>query len=664
MSISRSSTTVSSRSSSSSLVDDDNRPPKGESKPRGPEGSKSPPKNHSCRLDKVQQVPTQLRGNDNQDTSSSRSSHSDTAGVFRGIRSNDASGSETFSELFPVADPKKKPKASTDRASTQQIESGNEAIDSEGASSSRTSASESDTTPAAQQAFTSVQIDLNAATADLPRPAIPAPTGSISYDALRASWPGAVAYAGSFMMGRAAQFALTVSGNPVGSAMAFATVAGMLHIGMEPIVGALRAKMGMRSDKDTKNYTNFVTSLAVHLDSWFRNDEDGMKKAETMARESLAPYFEGWDSKNDPMPAIWDRAVTMLKAGARGFASNELPFYVFSAVYMLTNPAGLWVRSSVLEASANKDIATVLELLMSVAGGAIAGIGTVGVQNAARTAIQGTGDAPLRASIQLNRLNRGVYKVTRHQLGLLKNALKASLRESAAASDGQPDINKIEKTISEALRLTGASDQDTGNTLRTQLDLLPKAERERLLKEVSVKLNKAEKPYTLGGAIATNYLDMVATRNADGVFQADGAKIRRVVARSAANVAGLMVYGTALVHAIHTVAQYGPASADPLANSTRSDGQDAYPSTDAQAYGEMAGLGPALITCWVGGRVLAPVGELALAPVTGAAGRAGWALWSAGTSAVSAVRDYFAPAPITNGPPQEDTPPPDGVQVV
>ncbi|WP_302175870.1 hypothetical protein [uncultured Hydrogenophaga sp.] len=655
MSISRSSTTVSSRSSSSSLVDDGNQPPKGESRSRGPEGSKSPPKNHSRRLDKVRQVPTQLRGNDSEDTSSSRSSHSNTAGVFRGIRSNDASGSETLSELFPVADPRKKPKASTYPASTQQIESGSETIDSEGSSSSRSSAGKSDTTPAGQPALTSVQVDLDAATADLPKSAIPAPIGSFSYDALRASWPGAVAYAGSFMMGRAAQFALTVSGNPVGSAMAFATVAGMLHIGMEPIVGALRAKMGMRSDKDTKNYTNFVTSLAVHLDSWFRNDEDGMKKAETMARESLAPYFEGWDSKNDPMPAIWDRAMTMLKAGARGFASNELPFYVFSAVYMLTNPAGLWVRSSVLEASANKDIATVLELLMSVAGGAIAGVGTVGVQNAARAALQGTGDAPLRASIRLNQLNRSIHKVTRHQLGLLKNALKASLRESASAPDGQPDINEIEKTISEALRLTGVSDQDTVNTLRTQLDLLPGAERERLLKEVRVKLNKADKPYTLGGAIATNYLDMVATRNAGGVFQADGAKIQRVLSRTAANVAGLMAYASALVHVLNTIAQYGPANTAAGTNATGTE-PETYPTTDAQAYGEMAALGPALITSWVLGRGLAaPALELFMTPLASLLKSTVGSTVSAGSSALRSVWNYLARTPVANGAAQADS---------
>lgn len=600
MSSSRSSTSVSSRSSSS-RISDDAPAPKKKVKAQVSDGSRTPPRTRTAHLDDVRPAAPELT-TESESVSSQNSSHEDTLGIVLG---------------------------------------------------------------AAEEGPRSVALHLDALTKKLPVPSTgPVPAASIGYDNVRAALPGAAAYAGSFMMGRAAQFALTASGNPVGGAMAFATVAGLLHIGMEPIVGALRAKMGMRGDKDTKNYTNFVTALAIHVDSWIRNDEDGMKKAEKLARESLAPYVEGWDSQSGDMPPIWNRALTVLKAGARGFASNELPFYVFSAVYMLTNPAGLWVRSSVLAAHASKDIATVLELMMSVAGGAIAGIGTVGVQNAARTHIQGTKDAPLRESIKLARLNGHVLKVTRHQLELLKKALKDSLRAPAAEPADGVDISDIEDAVSEALRLTGAPDRQTIDAISAQLKLLPTKERQRLLAEVRVKVAKAAKPYTLSGAIATNYLEMVATRNQDGVFQADGGKIRRVVARSAANVAGLMAYGVALVHTINTIGQYGPAHVVPLTNTTDPEGLSAYPTTDAQAFGEMAALGPALITCWVGGRVLAPVAELVLAPITGALGRAGSAVTSAGSSAAGFISDYLAPAPTTNGPPQEDVPPQNGIDRV
>ena len=48
-------------------------------------------------------------------------------------------------------------------------------------------------------------------------------------------------------------------------------------------------------------------------------------------------------------------------------------------LYMLTNPAGLWLRTSLREAFITENLATATELLVSVAGGLLSGIGTVGI---------------------------------------------------------------------------------------------------------------------------------------------------------------------------------------------------------------------------------------------------------------------------------------------
>lgn len=547
-------------------------------------------------------------------------------------------------------------------------------IGSEDSSREHSGSSHEDSTASAVRS-----LDLNTVINVLPEANTPLPAGAATYDPLRASLPGAASYAGSFMVARAAQFALTVSGNTREAAMAYATLAGVLHIGMEPIVGALRARMGMRSDKDTKNFTNFVTALAVHVHSSICSDQAGMEKANELARDSLAPYFEGWDKRNDPMPAIWDQARTMLMAGARGFASNELPFFVFAVVYMVTNPAGLWVRSSLLEGHANQDTANVMDLFMGMMGGAIAGIGTAGVQNAARTFFQRTGHAPLRGDIKLARLNKGVLKFNRHQLELLKQALK----DSRGSPDVEPvttgEIRAIEDGLSDILRVTGAPDRP--EQMRLLLEQLPSEERHRLLHEVRVKLNKTvltqqgfgkndtakgAKPYSLVDAIGTNYLEMVATKDDEGIYRVDLGKVRRTATRTAVNVAALMAYAVALVDAINTVARYGPAHAGSQTNTTD---PEAFDATAAEAYGKLAALGWSLISCWVGGRALVPVAELTMAVVTGFAHCSGSVVGSVGHAAAKAAKGvwtFFAPAPITNGPPQEEdsTSPMEGVIAV
>ncbi len=521
-------------------------------------------------------------------------------------------------------------------------------IGSEDSSREHSGSSHEDSTASAVRS-----LDLNTVINVLPEANTPLPAGAATYDPLRASLPGAASYAGSFMVARAAQFALTALGNPVGAAMAFASLAGVLHIGMEPIVGALRARMGMRSDKDTKNFTNFVTAVAVHVHSWICNDPAGMANAEKLARESLAPYFDGWDKQNDPMPAIWDQARTMLQTGAKGFASNELPFFVFAVVYMVTNPAGLWVRSSLMQADASKDIATALELLMSVVGGAIAGIGTVGVQNAARTYFQRTGDAPLRGDIKLARLNKGVLKFNRDQLEMLKKALKESLRDPVVEPAERGDLRAIEDGLSDVLRVTGAPDRP--EQMRLLLEQLPSEERNRLLHEVRVKLNKTvltqqgfgkndtakgAKPYSLVDAIGTNYLEMVATKDDEGIYRVDLGKVRRTAARTTVNVVALMPYAMALVDTINTVAGYGPANVGSPTNTTD---PEAFPTTTQEAFAKMAQAGPILIGGYVLGRITGSLFEVAFATITGAA---------------SAVWNFFGTAPVTNGPPEDDAPPP------
>ncbi len=487
-----------------------------------------------------------------------------------------------------------------------------------------------------------------------------------AYDPLRASWPGAVAYAGSFMAARVTQFALTTASNPQGAALAFASVAGLLHLGIEPVVGALRERMGMRSDEDTTNYTNYVTSLANYVHSWARGDAQGMQDARGVARKILASYNWNCGDADSPMPDTWDEAVTMLKAGARGFASNEMPFFVFSVVYMLTNPAGLWVRSALLEATGNNQAAVAGELLMSVAGGMIAGIGTVGVQNAARTALQATDDSPARQNIKLDRLNRSHLEFSYGSLQLLKKAVKDSLNAPEPAT-GAADIQAIEDAVAKALKEAHDSPKARPGltvAIATQLEQLPLAERGRLLDEVKIRLAKAKQPYNMGQVIGEKYLQMVGTRDKDGVLHADTGKIRRLIARGCGNVEGLLVYSVALTHAMSTIAQYGPANEPPHVNASLPHDPAAFPTTPAQAYGEVTSLGLSLILCWIGGRALAPLTELTSSPLTGLASRLGSAVGAAATNATHWLRNYFAAAPVTNGPPTGAAPPPSDVDYV
>lgn len=622
-----------SRSSSSSRIGDKSSEPDKKGKSELSKQAKTLPKNLAGSLDQVQKVPSELDAEtetvSSEDPSTSPSSHSD-----------------SFSELEPPPDPKNKHGSSQGSdVETSHLQDRDTKVD-----------------PTAQEDPDMVEIpmDLDKVTA-VPWEKKALDEGAERYDPLRASWPGAVAYAGSFMAARLTQFALTTASNPQGAAMAFASVAGVLHLGLEPVVGALREKMGMRSDEDTANYTNYVTSLANYVHSWARGDAKGMQDAREVARKILASYNWNCDAPGSPMPDTWDEAVTMLKAGARGFASNEMPFFVFSVVYMLTNPAGLWVRTALLEATRNKDAAAAGELLMSVAGGLMAGIGTVGVQNAARTFWQATGDAPARRNIKLDRLNRSHLEFSQGSLQLLKKALKDSLGEEVAEATGPADIQAIEDSIAESLKespdTTKARRSDLAVAIATQLEQLPRTERKRLLNEVKTRLSTAKQPYHMGQAIGEKYLQMVGTRDKDGVLHADTGKIRRTDTRVIFNVAGLLVYASALLHAMDTIAQYGPANEPPHVNASLPHDPAAFPTTPAQAYGEMASLGWSLIACWVGSRAVAPITELAISPITGLASRAGSAAWAAGARAWGAVGGYFAAAPVTNGAPAGATTP-------
>lgn len=483
------------------------------------------------------------------------------------------------------------------------------------------------------------------------------------YDTLRASWPGAVAYAGSFMAARVAQFALTASANPTGAAMAFATVAGLLHLGVEPVVGALREKMGMRSDEDALNYNNYVTSMASYVESWMRGDQAGMEQARRVARAILASC--NYDCAHDPgkpadqqkpMPGAWEEATAMLTAGARGIASNELPFFTFSVVYMLTNPAGLWLRTSLLEAFNNKNLATATELLVSVAGGLLSGIGTVGIQNAARATLQATGDSPARSNIKLDRLNWRNLEFTQASLKSLKDALKASLDAPEPQAQTQPDMVGIESAISDALYAAHVAPLDAatqGDVIRIELEKLPQEDRRKLLAEVKVRSRKAKQPYNVSHAIGEKYRQMVATKDVEGIYRADPLKIKRAAIRGVTNVAGLMLYSIALVDTINSIAHYGPANEAHHANSTGAFGADAYPTTTTEAYTDMATLGWTLIGCWVGFRALAPAVELGISTVTGAASGVGNAVSSGWASFARRMEDALASPPITQGPPGE-----------
>ena len=133
--------------------------------------------------------------------------------------------------------------------------------------------------------------------------------------------------------------------------------------------------------------------------------------------------------------------------------------------------------------------------LEALLGGLMAGIGTVGVQNAARTAIQATGDSPMRRTIKLDRLNRNALEFSYGSLELLKKALKDSLREPGVEATGQADIQAIEDAISEALKEAQQNPKAKTHlavTICTQLEQLPQGDRKRLLAEVKTRLKVSD----------------------------------------------------------------------------------------------------------------------------------------------------------------------------
>lgn len=459
----------------------------------------------------------------------------------------------------------------------------------------------------------------------LPRhPELTLPQGSERYDPVQATWPGSLAYAGSFMAARLAQFALTAVGNTQGAALAFATLAGVLHIGVEPLVGALRDKMGMRGDMDTASYTNYVTSLTDYVECTLRGDHEGASKARLVARNLLAQY--GFDCAyvatrspdlQPPMPSIWREATTMLAAGARGIVSNELPFFSFATVYMLTNPMGLWTRSALLEYTGSEQLAKASELLLSLAGGILSGAATVGLQNVARHQIQSISHAPARRAIQLEQLNWRNREFTQVALKTFKSAIEDALDTLDATEQANVDRGAIEDLLIDQLYLVSLQPHQAESVIQklsAELQALPRHELSSLLAEVKQAVRLAKKPYTFPSAVADKYQQMVATKDTEGVYHPDSGKVRRLVARTAGNVAGLMVYSMALVQAIDTVAHYAPASLPVQGNGTHPDTRHASPE---EAYGQMASLGWTLISCWVAGRALVPpLADLVLAPVT------------------------------------------------
>lgn len=464
------------------------------------------------------------------------------------------------------------------------------------------------------------------------------PPGAEAYDTIRATWPGSVAYACSFLAARMAQFALTAVGNTQGAALAFASLAGVLHIGVEPVIGALRDRMGMRSDEDTANYTNYVTSLTDYVECSLRGDSKGQEQARKVARGILASY--NFDCAYDdslpdhlqkPMPGFFDEAATMLKAGARGIASNELPFFSFAVVYMLTNPAGLWSRETLLGATGSEQLAKASELLFSVAGGILSGAATVGLQNAGRQWIQSTQHAPARKNIQLDRLNWRGLAFTQQSLDVLRNATLDALDSLDDAGRDDADREGIERDVAEHLYRAHVQPADTEQVtqdISLLLQQVSRQERQDLLTEIEQVQRQSRQPYALSSAVADKYRQMVATKDKQGVYQTDSGKIRRLLARTAGNVAGLMVYSMSLMQAIDTVARYAPASLPAPGNAT---GTDPHSTPPEQAYGQMASLGWTLIGCWVAGRALVPpVADLMMAPLTsGVKGllHAGQSLW-------------------------------------
>lgn len=450
------------------------------------------------------------------------------------------------------------------------------------------------------------------------------PEGAERYSAVRATWPGSLAYAASFMAARLAQFALTATGNTQGAALAFASLAGVLHIGVEPLVGALRERMGMRGDNDSANYTNYVTAMTDFVECQLRCDQKGADEARKVARGILDKY--GFDCAYDdklpadqqkPMPGFWKEAITMLKAGARGIASNELPFYSFAVVYMLTNPAGLWTRSTLLSVTGSDQLAKASELLFSLAGGILSGAATVGAQNILREKIQSTQHAPARRTIKLDRLNSRNLEMTQQSLRILKEAVKDALDRFDDASALDADHSGIEDRISDHLYQAHVRPSETEvvtAAICAELEQLPRDELEALQAEIKLLRRTSKQPYSFGSAVGDKYMQMVATKDKQGVYQPDSGKVRRLVARTAGNVAGLMVYSMAMVQAIDTVSRYAPAN---LSAQGHGNQTSLHPASQEEAYGQMASLGWTLITCWVAGRALVPpVADLVLAPVT------------------------------------------------
>lgn len=447
------------------------------------------------------------------------------------------------------------------------------------------------------------------------------------YDPVKATWPGAASYAFAFMIARIAQCAVAASGNPVASGIAFAAIGGILHAGAEPLIMSMRKTMGMRRDRDSRNYANYVTAMTSYLECSLRCDNAGQQKALDNARAALDDYKLDAAELNSTL----SRWTTMLKAAGRGLVSNELPFFSFTVVYALTNPLGLWARSEFLKASGDKAIGIAAEVVTAVAGGLLAGAATVGTQNQARKWVQSASHAPDRKKIKLNRLNREQREKAEVHLKTLKDQLETSQKfiESDPPEPQHLKADEIEKKLISLLKSANSSGteasssaDDVSDSIENLLDQLSQEQKHDLLVDIRKTLSSVDgKPYSFAEAVGREYREFFATANTAGVYKPDPGKIRRVVARMATNVAGLAFYAQHMLFIIALLEQYEPLNPPAASNATAPGSNQtethAYPTTDAQAYGGVAGLAGSLIGSWVVSRaVLAPVIDLLLVPAS------------------------------------------------
>jgi len=463
----------------------------------------------------------------------------------------------------------------------------------------------------------------------------PAPT---SLNHWLASLAGTAAYSASFMIGRMAQFALTVTGNPGVAGMAFAGIAGGLNLMIEPGIATLRERLGMAADKDTAAFTNYITACCNYLECQICGDQAGMDAARKVMRTVLSDYGHGCkpipgapEEQQPALPEAGEQFLTMLKAFSRGWTSNEAPFFSFTVAYLLTNPAGLAARAAMVQAGSNRAEALAVELMFSLVGGLAGGTATVGLQNQLRPRVQGTGFSAAPNQIRLDKENKEVKTLTHLQLKVSHKALKDAIKArrngdtTPVAREVAAVVASVEGILNDIRRdLPAESIALLRSELSSTLLQVPLGILEELDEGVTKELNDPNNvPYSLSRHLSDKLKFTVATRDAENRYGLDWGKTRRTFARTVGNVAGLMAYSFHLSHVMQTVAGYGPVNEPAQGNGTGFDSMQ-YPTSTQEAYGQVAALGASLITSWVVGRaVVSPLVEGAGAVLTGI-GRRVW----------------------------------------